>query len=63
MTDIIFPVQQIKQLVNQNGETTTPQKLETGTKPSVSNLSILLYPCVVQKPTAHVETILLNMHH
>ena len=36
MTDHIFPVLPIKNLVNQDGETTTPHKLATGTKISVS---------------------------
>ena len=31
--DHIFPVQPIKYLVNQYGEPTMPQKLETGTEP------------------------------
>ena len=39
-TDHIFPVLPIKHLVNQDGEPTTPQKLATGTKPSVSNLHV-----------------------
>ena len=52
----IFPVLLIKHLVNQYGEPTTTHKLVTGTKPSVSNLRVLLYPFVVQKVTAHVDT-------
>ena len=36
-TDIIFPVIQIKHLVNQDCEPTKPHKLETGNKPSVAN--------------------------
>ena len=38
-------------------------KLATGTKPSVSHLIVLFFPCVVQKATAHVETNTLNMRH
>ena len=34
-TNRIFPVLPIKKLVKQDGEPTTPQKLATGTKPSV----------------------------
>ena len=34
-TDHIRPVLPIKKLVHQDGEPTTPQKLETGTKASV----------------------------
>ena len=62
-TDHIFLVLPIKHLVNQDSETTTPHKLETGTKPSISNLRILFCPCVVQKPSAHVDIKVLNMHH
>ena len=42
---------------------TTPYKLATGTKPSVSHLRVLFCPCVVRKSTAHVETKTLNMRH
>ena len=37
-TDHIFPVLQIKDLINENGDPTMPHKLATGTKPSVSHL-------------------------
>ena len=40
-TDNIFPVLPIKHLVNQCGEPNMPQKLVTGTKPSVSNPRVL----------------------
>ena len=60
-TDNIFPVLQIKHLVNQDGEPTTSQKLATGTKHSVSNLHVLFCPCAVQNSTAHVDTKALNM--
>ena len=53
-THHIFTDLPIKHLINQDGEPTTPHKLETGTKPSVSNLHVLFSPCVVQKVTAHV---------
>ena len=62
-TDHIFPVLTIKQLVNQISEATTSHKLETDMKPSVPNLTVLFYPCVVQKSTAHVHTKALNMRH
>ena len=39
-TDHLFPVIPIKHLVNQDGELTTPHKLETGTKISLSNLRV-----------------------
>ena len=62
-TDHIFPVLPIKDLINKDGDPTTPHKLETGTKPSVSHLRVLFCPCVVRKATAHVETKTLNMRH
>ena len=62
-TDNIFPVLLIKHLVNQNVEPTTPHKLVTGMKPSVSNLLVLFCPCVVLKATVHVDTNALNMRH
>ena len=39
----IFTVLPIKHLVNQDGGTTTPHKLATGMKPSVSNLQYQTY--------------------
>ena len=60
-SDHIFPVLPIKDLINEDGDPTTPQKLATGTKPSVSYLRVLFYPCVVRKATAHVGTKALNM--
>ena len=39
-TDHIFPVIPIKDLINEDGDTTTPHKLATGTKPSVSHLHV-----------------------
>ena len=62
-TDHIFPVLPIKDLINEDGDLTTPHKLATGTKPSVSHLRMLFFPCAVRKTTAHVETKTLNMHH
>ena len=62
-TDHIFPVLPIKDLRNEDGDPTTPHKLATGTKPSVSNLRVLFCPCVVREATAHVETKTLNMRH
>ena len=52
-----------KHIVNQHDEPTTPHKLATGTKTSVSNPRFLLYPCVVQKETSYVDTEVLNMRH
>ena len=54
-TDHIFPVLPIKDLINKDGEPTTPFKLATGTKPSVSHLRVTFYPCVLWKATAQVE--------
>ena len=62
-TDHIFPVLPIKDLINEDGDPTTPHKLATGMKPSVSHLRVLFCPCVVRKSTAHVETKTLNMCH
>ena len=62
-TDHIFPVLPITQLVNHNGEPTMPHKLATSTKPSLSNLHILFFSCVLQKATAHVDTKALKMRH
>ena len=63
MMDHIFPVLPIKDLINKDCNPTTPHKLATGTKPSVSHLRVLFFPCVVRKATAHVETKTLNMCH
>ena len=54
-TDHIFQVLPIKDLINEDGDPTMPQKLATGTKPSVSHLRVLFCPCVVRKYTAHVD--------
>ena len=62
-TDHIFQVLPIKYLINKDGDPTMPQKLATGTKPSVSHLRVLFCPCVVRKATAHVETKALNMRN
>ena len=62
-TDNIFPVLPIKHLINHYSEQTMPHKLEIGTKPSVSNLRVSLWPCVVRKATENVDTKALNMHH
>ena len=62
-TDHIFPVLPIKDLINEDDDPTSPHKLSTGTKPSVTHLCVLFYPCVVRKSMAHVETKTLNMCH
>ena len=61
--DQIFPVLPIKHLINGDGDPTTPYKLATGTKPSVSHLRVLFCPCVVRKATSHIGTKALNMRH
>ena len=43
--DHIFPVLPIKALINEDSKPTTPFKLVTGTKPSISSLCVLLF-CV-----------------
>ena len=62
-TDYIFPVIPIKDVINKDGDLTTPFKLATGTKPSVSHIRELFCPCVVRKTTANVEKKALNMRH
>ena len=62
-TDHFFPVLPIKDLINEDGDPTTPHKIATGTKPSVSYLRVLFCPCVERKATSHVETKPLNMRH
>ena len=58
-----FLVLPIKDLMNEDGKTTTSFKTATGTKPSVSHLCVLFCACVVQKSNEHVGTKALNMHH
>ena len=48
-TNHIFPVLPIKDIINEDGDPTTSHKLATGTKLSVSNLHVLVCPCVVRK--------------
>ena len=62
-TDHIFPVLPIKYLIKEDDDPTTPHKLATGTKTSVSHLHVLFCLFVVQKATAHVETKALKMRH
>ena len=60
-TDHIFPVPPIKDIINKDGDPTTPYKLATSTKSSVSHLHVLFCPCFVRKATAHAGTKALNM--
>ena len=50
-------------MINKDGDPTTPFKLATGTKPSVSHLHVLFCPRVVGKATAHFGKKALNMRH
>ena len=54
--DHILTVLPIKDLITKDGELTTPFKITTGTKPSVSHLLVLFCPCVLQKATALIGT-------
>ena len=63
MTDSIFLVLPIKDLIKEDGELTTSFKLTTVKKPPVSHLCVLFCLCVVRKATAHVDTKSLNMRH
>ena len=62
-TGHIFPVLPIKGLINEDFDLTTLYKLATGTKPSVSYLRVLLFPCVVWKDTENVGVKALNICH
>ena len=53
----------IKEMIDDDGDTTTPFKIATGTKPSVSHFRVLFFTCVVRKATAHVGTKAINMRH
>ena len=43
--DHVFPVQPIKDLINEDGELATPFKLTTGTKPSILYLRVIFFMC------------------
>ena len=59
----ILLILQIKYMISKDGNLTTPFKLATGKKPSVSRLHVLFFPCVVRKATALFENKALNMQH
>ena len=61
--DHILPVLPIKYLINEYIDPTIPYKLATGTKPIISHLFALFFPCVVRKATAHFGEKALNIHH
>ena len=50
----ILLVLTINDLINEDGKPTTPFKLATGTKTSISHLRVLFFPFSVLKATAHV---------
>ena len=62
-TDHSFLVLPIKYLINKEGNPTTPFKLVTSMKSSVSHLRVLFCPCVVLKATSDIDYKALNMHH
>ena len=59
----IFPVLPIKDMINEDGDTTTRYKLSTGKKSSLSHLRVLFFPCIIWKATANVDKKALNMCH
>ena len=63
MVDHILLVLPIKDLINEDGKPTMSFKFATGTKPSILYLSVLFFPCVFQKATAHVGTKAFYMRH
>ena len=63
IADHIFLLLPIKDLINDDINPIMTFKLATDTKPSVSHLSVLFFPCVVQKATAHVWKKALNMRY
>ena len=63
MTDHIFMVLPIKDLIKKDGNPTMPFELATGAKPSVSHLCVLFCTFVVRKATAHINKKTLNMRH
>ena len=48
-TDHILPLLPIKHFVDQDSEPNMPHELETGTKPSVSNLHLIFCLCFYKK--------------
>ena len=59
--DHVFTVLPIKDVINKDGDQSTSFKLATGMKPSISHLSVLFCPRVVQEATNHVGTKEFNM--
>ena len=63
MTDHIFTVLPIKQLLNKDGKKKCATKMATDMKLSLLNPRVLLCPCVVKKSTSNVYTKALNIRH
>ena len=61
MTDHIFPVLPIRDLINESREPTKTFQLATGTRPSVSHWRVIFCTYVVRKATAHVDKMALNI--
>ena len=61
--DHTFPVILMKYLTNEDGKPTALFKLATGTKTFSIIFTCVVFPCVVQKVTAHVDGKALNMCH
>ena len=59
----ILPILPIKDLINNDGDTTTPFKFATGTKHLITRLSVLFCPCVVRKDIELAGKKALNMSH
>ena len=61
--DYIFLVLTIKDLINKDGNPTTPYKLAACIKPSIPHLHVLFCTCVVRKATVYVGKKVLKMRH
>ena len=59
----IFLVLLIKDMINEDVDTTKPFKIATGTKPLLSHLRVLFCPCAVRTATAHINKKAFNMRH
>ena len=62
-TDHTFPVQRIKDIINEDCDPTTPYIFARGTRRSLSHLRVLFCPYVEREATPHFGTKALNMRH
>ena len=62
-TDDVFPVIEIKHMVDQDSEPTTLHELANGTKHLVSHRCVSFYLIFVRKATTHLEPKVLNVCH